>query len=263
MTDRDYVSDFLVHWTGRNKSDETAAQILKTICEESVLRLTHCPRYVQGDLKPYASMVCFTDIPLKVSSEHCGRFGRCGIGFRKDAMIAYGANPVFYTTSRHLARIRHLEALLARMKDFEKDREWREELEQYRFTEDETIALTEITDFHQEYSYKNDDNTPYVTYYQREWRLPFSSLPFAGAGKSHESGMSSFYIRDGESYPIFKFGSSDVAFLVVPRAFQGIVSDLVQRTGWEIRVFEDEVERQDSRFHDVLRRILRLPRQGR
>jgi hypothetical protein len=241
MTHNEFISDTLTHWTGRKKTDEEAAHILKAICEEEVLRLTHCPRYVQPDLKPCASMVCFTDVPLRFSAEHCGLFGRCGIGFRKDAMIAHGANPVLYTTSRHLARIQHIETLLATMRDFEKDRGWRKELEPYRFTEDETIALMEVIDFLQEYSYKNEDDKPYVTYYQREWRLPFNVLPFAGGTKLHEPGMSSFYIRDDVSYPIFRFATTDVAFLVVPRAVRDSVSDIARAKSWDLKLFEDEI----------------------
>jgi len=241
MAHSEFISDTLTHWTGRKKTDEEAAQILKAICEEGVLRLTHCPRYVQPDLKPSASMVCFTDVPLRFSSEHCDVFGRCGIGFRKDAMIAYGANPVLYTTSEHLARIKHIEGLLARMKDLEKDREWREEVEPYRFTEDETVALMEVVDFLQEYAYRNEDDRDYVTYYQREWRLPFNVLPFAGDTKRHGPGMSSFYIRNGTSYPIFKFASTDVVFLVVPRAVRDTLSDIARAKSWDLKVFEDEI----------------------
>ena len=242
MAHSEYISDSLIHWTGRKKSDEVAVQILKTICEECILRLTYCPRYVQQDFKPSASMVCFTDIPLRFSGEHCGLFRRCGIAFHKNAMIAYGANPVLYTTSKHLTRIKHIDALLARMRDLEKDRDWKDEVEPYPFTEDETIALMEVADFLQEYAYRNEDDVPHVTYYQREWRLPFNILPFAGAGEPHEPGMSCFYSRDNTSYAIFKFRSADVAFLVVPRAYQETVSEVARGIGCEVRVFEDEVD---------------------
>ncbi len=137
-------------------------------------------------------MVCFTDLPLSFSAEHCSKFGRCGIGFRKDAMIAYGANPVFYTTSKHLARIQHIETLLATMKELEKDREWKNAIEKYPFSEDETVALMEVLEFLEEYSYKNEDDGPYLHYYQREWRLPLGILPFAGDNKPLEPGMSCF-----------------------------------------------------------------------
>ena len=257
MAQPEFISDVLTHWTGRNKTDEEAALILRKISDEEVLRLSYCPRYVQDDLKPQASMVCFTDVPLKFSAEHCGLFGRCGIAFRKDAMIAYGANPILYTTSMHLKRIRDIENLVARMKDLEKDREWRNEVEPYRFSEDETAALNEGLDFSQEYSYKNQDDKPYVTYYQREWRLPFNVLPFAGGNKPHEPGMSCFRSPEGLDYPIFKFARTDVAFLIVPRAVQSVVADTARAKNWKLRIFEDEVpaSRPLSRLARVWQRL--------
>jgi hypothetical protein len=156
-------------------------------------------------------------------------------------MIEYGANPVFYTTSRHLARIKHIESLLARMREFEKDREWREAVEPYQFTEDETVALMEVMDFLQAYSYKNNDDAEYLTYYQREWRLRFNILPFAGSQKPHDPGFSCFYIRGGVSYPIFKFADGDVAFLLGPGAYEEKVAELARSIGCGVKVFEDEV----------------------
>lgn len=238
----EYISNELVHWTGRGKKDEEAALILKTICEEEVLRLSYCPQYVQPGMEHGSSMVCFTDIPLNLSREHCDRFGRCAIGFHKKQMIEYGANPVFYTTAKHLERVKHVENLLARMKDLEKDREWKEgEFEPYRFTEDETVALMEVVAFHQEYAYKNNDHGPNPTYYQREWRLPFNILPFAGDNKPHTPGMSCIYSRAGTTYPIFKFAPTDVAYLVVPEACQKAMADIAQVHSWEIKIFEQEV----------------------
>ncbi|WP_249930347.1 hypothetical protein [Pseudoalteromonas aurantia] len=69
---------------------------------------------------------------------------------------------------------------MARMEDLEKDRGWKEDLEPYSFTEDETLAFQEVTDLLREYSYKNKAHSDDVTYYQRELRLIFRSLPFAG-----------------------------------------------------------------------------------
>ena len=39
-------------------------------------------------------MVCFTDIPLHLSQEHCGIYGKFAIAFKKSNFIKYGANPV-------------------------------------------------------------------------------------------------------------------------------------------------------------------------
>lgn len=238
---RHYISNELVHWTGRGKSEAQAFDTLKTICDERLLRLTYCPNYVQPDYKPETAMVCFTDIPLRYSREHCDRFGRFGIGFKKPRMIHYGANPALYTTVTHFVRIRQIAAMLERMKDLEKDRQWREEFEQYFFTEDETVALLEVTEFLQEYSYKNSDLSDYVTYYQREWRLAFRSLPFAGDTTPHDPGMSCFYKRNGNSYPIFKFAPSDVEFIIAPLRYWVAARRIAKHLGCKVKIYEFQV----------------------
>lgn len=43
-------------------------------------------------------MVCFTDVPLRHSSEHCKRYGRFGIAFQKLKLMNVGAQPVFYAS---------------------------------------------------------------------------------------------------------------------------------------------------------------------
>ncbi len=64
MRRRDYVSNELIHWTGRDKTDDQAFEVLHIICQERVLRLSYCPNYVRPDFRPQSAMVCFTDIPL-------------------------------------------------------------------------------------------------------------------------------------------------------------------------------------------------------
>lgn len=213
---RHYINNELVHWTGRNVSNDVAFKTLSSICEEEVLRLTFCPRYVQDKFRPDTAMVCFTDVPLRYSREHCGIFGRFGIAFHKQKMIEYGANPVFYTTGQHLQRIKEIAELTAELYEYYRDREWREDFESYQFTDAQFLSLHETTEFSQEYSYKNADEANYVTYYQREWRLTFNSLDFAGGSSPHLPGKSCFYIRGGNSYQIFKFAAADVAYLIVP-----------------------------------------------
>lgn len=238
MKSRNYVNDELVHWTGRGKPDKEAFEILRTICDEETLRLSYCPNYVSPDFEKKSSMVCFTDIPLKHSREHCRKFGRVGIGFKKSSMIQYGANPVLYTTGIHFDRIKLIGSLLDRMKDMEKDREWRQEMESYIFTEDETLALLEVTEFLQEYAYKNQDLSDYVTYYQREWRLAFRSLPFAGDRQPQLPGMSCIYIREGQSHLIFKFARVDVEFIVVPIRFWFKAREIAKYLGCKLKIYE-------------------------
>lgn len=240
-TDRIYINDSLVHWTGRCKDQEEAFSILGTICDEQILRLSFCPTHVQPDLQPRITMVCFTDIPLEHSHVHCSKFGRFGIAFKKSSMIAYGANPVLYTTGKHLGRIRLVYKLLDRMRDQEKDREWRDILETYSYNEDELVALLEVIGLLQEYSYKNQDGSDYLTYYQREWRLMFNVLPFAGGTSEHVPGKSCFYKKDGKTHPIFKFCAADVAYLIVPRQFEISALKFADALGCEVKIYEDVV----------------------
>jgi hypothetical protein len=201
----------------------------------------YCPTYVREEFKRDAAMVCFTDIPLWESAAHCARFGHCGIAFHKQALIAYGANPVFYTTKAHFERVVEISKLLDRMVDLEADREWRSEAEPYTFTEDQTLALLETLCFLQEYGYRGREDDEAINYTQREWRLAFRALPFAGEGKTQEPGMSCFYIRGSKSYPNVAFGSSDVSYLVVPREFRSEAESLAADLGCGLRIFEDEV----------------------
>jgi hypothetical protein len=241
MKSRKYISEHLVHWTGRKGTDESAFNALEAICTEKILRLSYCPNYKNKGYEPKSAMVCFTDIPLKHSKEHCSIFGKFGIGFKKNKLIEYGANPALYTTGVHFNRIKNIGALLARMEDFEKDREWKSEIEHYQFTEEETLALQEVTDFLQEYSYKNEDHEDYVTYYQREWRLTFRSLPFAGGSKPHSPGMSCFYTRNGVSYSIFKYSPEDVEFIIAPLRYWLRARKLAQKIGCRLKIHEFSV----------------------
>ena len=238
---RHYVSNQLIHWTGRGIPESAAFKTLADICKEEILRLSYCPNYVQGNFKPESLMVCFTDIPLKHSKEHCSNFGRFGIAFHKDKMIDYGANPALYTTGVHFDRIKHVNQLLERMLDLEKDREWKEETEPYRFTEDETLALKEVSEFLQEYSYKNQDHKEYVTYYQREWRLTFNSLNFASGSKVYKVGKTCFYIHNEKPYKIFKFSPEDVAFLIVPFRYWWRAKKLVKKFRCGVKIYEISV----------------------
>lgn len=241
MIRRRYMSEELMHWSGRNKTDADAFKVLSLIVDEQILRLTYCPNYVNPAYNPRAAMVCFTDIPLKHSREHCSKFGRFGIAFKKSKMIEYGANPVFYTTGQHFERVKNIAKLLDRMRVLEKDREWKEQSEVYQFTENETVAMRETIEFLQEYSYKNQDQSDYVHYYQREWRLTFNSLPFAGQDKPHDPGMACFYTRNKTEYPIFKFAPSDVEYIVVPLGYWLKGRQLAKKIGCSLKLYQCSV----------------------
>ncbi len=240
---RKYISNELVHWTGRAKQDSEAFSTLTAICKGKHLLLSYCPNYVANGFEPRSAMACFTDIPLSHSREHCETFGRFGIAFGKQRMIAHGANPALYTTGVHFERIVKLSSLLAQMLDFEKDRQWREASETYQFSEDHTLALKEVTELLQQYAHRNEDAGDHINYHQREWRLTFNSLPFAGQGKHHDPGTVSFRTHDGKSYGAFRFAPEDVEFLIVPLRWWWRARQLARELGCRLKVYEFSVGR--------------------
>ena len=239
---RNYINDELVHWTGRKRSEDEAFRILRSICDEQVLRLPYCPRYAQEGFQPKTAMACFTDVPLRHSKEHCGKFGKFGIGFHKERMISYGANPVFYTTGSHLERMREVYNLTSSLYELYKDRDWREDVEPYQFTDKEFLALHEISEFTQEYSYKNNDSTDYLNYYQREWRLTFNSLKFTSGSDNSIPGEASFYIKDGDSHEIFNFSSDIVSYIIVPWRYYWKARELSKKLNCKLKIYEIAVD---------------------
>ncbi|MEM9687422.1 MAG: abortive infection system antitoxin AbiGi family protein [Bacteroidota bacterium] len=91
------INESLIHWTGRGKSIEDAFDNLTKIVESSSLRLSRNPiNEKRTNTTVETSMICFTDIPIEKSSNHCLKYGFIGIGFKKGDLIHYGANPVLY-----------------------------------------------------------------------------------------------------------------------------------------------------------------------
>lgn len=94
-----FISNYLTHWTGKDKDDTMGLKNLESIVSLKQLWLNYCPHfrpanYVEANLR----MVCFTDIPHHLSKEHCSRYGKFGIVFKKNNLMNYGANPVLYLT---------------------------------------------------------------------------------------------------------------------------------------------------------------------
>src|SRR5262249_16224008 len=118
---------------------------------------------------------------------------------------------------------------------------WRETGETYRFTEDETVALLETLGFLQEYAYRERTEFDAINYYQREWRLTFQVLPFAGGDADQNPGMSCFYTRNAVQYPTVAFGEHDVSYIIVPAAFADRAQAVASTIGCAVRVYEEEV----------------------
>lgn len=247
----EFISKTLTHWTGRDKPDSEAFQIIENIIKTKKLFLTYCPNYpnLPDNRQIRTMMVCFTDIPLHLSQEHCARFGKFGIGFSKEKMTQYGANPVLYTTKEMNERVETFISLIGRLQSEEVDREWRDSKlnndvgDRYQFTSEQFYAMFELAGFMQNYQY-NDTS---IDYYQREWRINYETLPKAlGLEPQDTAGQGALhgYIGSGNKKKTacsMLFDLNDIDFIVVPREYEEQTRILMNELRAEIKVYEDEV----------------------
>jgi hypothetical protein len=89
-------------------SDDTAAAryVLESICEKGLLLTTNAATLdsfaidrgkgvVQVEVMQHPR-VCFTDIPIELLAEHGQRYGKYGVGFRRETIIDWGGLPAWY-----------------------------------------------------------------------------------------------------------------------------------------------------------------------
>jgi|SRR5271166_952856 len=112
MSTQRYVSNELTHFVGRGMGENEQYDVLVN----QILKpgwLTFPPH----DRRPYRStvlnlettisdgkmiatqVICFCDIPLADLAIHMNKYSRFGIAFRRDFLVALGANPVFYVAT--------------------------------------------------------------------------------------------------------------------------------------------------------------------
>jgi hypothetical protein len=108
-------SDILVHWTskelaGQSLSDPNVqssyVDLLFSIYSKGLLfSQPKDPEVVVGvNVKtelPSLPIICFTELRLSQVQEHADRYGRLGIGFRREFLMTWGANPVFYMQNKN------------------------------------------------------------------------------------------------------------------------------------------------------------------
>jgi hypothetical protein len=249
-----YISNTLIHWTGREKDDEKSFEILKSIISKQIIYLSYCPNYATPVIASTTKdnindkktmMICFTDLPLIYSKEFCSKFGTFGVGFKKTKMIEYGANPVMYTTAKHLERIKSTNSLINKLLSEEVDREWKDAKlnddlgDHYQFNSKQLFALNELFGFTQEFSYKERDEN----YYQREWRLNYETLPFEvgkGAEKVGYGGMHG--IVGGKFMCEFKFSLDDIDYIILPKSYFKRKKEISELANDKFKIYEVEVE---------------------
>lgn len=221
--DNGYISEYLVHWTGKNGADKTGAAVLGLIASSCRLLLSYNVFHIL-DLynKIHEKMVCFTDVPLSHAAQHCTRYGRFGIAFHKLKLMHVGTQPVFYASH---ANKKDLDVIFNFLHE-----------QSLTTTIDSNIfnALQHHFYFMQTFSEgKADDKDAY--YYQREWRLGKQNLApvemwshpdnprthIMNAGYPYHCGK---LFSDGEN-EFYQFTTSDVAFLISPRDWKAKITN--------------------------------------
>jgi hypothetical protein len=232
--DDGYISDYLIHWTGKN-GDEDGARTLNLIVSSLRLLLSYNRIHI-FDLthEIHEKMVCFTDVPLRHSSEHCKRYGRFGIAFHKLKLIKKGAQPVFYAS--HSCK-RDMDTIFTFLK---------EQLRDLTIPTDVFRALHRHFYFVQRLSDGRADARD-TFYYEREWRLGEQTLlneeqcsrdnpKYRAVQEGYPPYLGKLVTEDKKNY--FEFEADDVAFLIVPADY---AENIENAHGFPIGTYENVV----------------------
>jgi Putative abortive phage resistance protein AbiGi, antitoxin len=100
------VSSAILFHCWRHDDIATARHILESVCKNGLLLTTNAATLdnfaidrgsgvVQMEVMQNAR-VCFTDIPIELLVDHGQRYGRYGVGFRRETVIDWGGLPAWY-----------------------------------------------------------------------------------------------------------------------------------------------------------------------
>jgi len=212
LNDKGYISDYLIHWVGKGKSPEERVSVLSEIATTCRLRLSKNELFFNGSLGIDERMVCFTDVPLAHSEQHCAKYSPFGIAFHKVRLMGKGAQPVFYFThifKRDMGKIYRF--VLDQINNPTLDPRVVEALHRHFYF---------MKEFAQERADRHD-----TAYYEREWRIGELCLRPKGQdeGKWYleqdwcPPTLGTLLIEGDKAY--FEFEKDDVKFLVAPNQF--------------------------------------------
>lgn len=234
--DNGYISDYLVHWTGRKGLREGFTNLM-SILENNRLKLGFNPfvwlsfQEAVGD-----NMICFTDVPIRHSRIHCARYGKFGVAFSKRSLANVGAHPVFYFTHSTQQDVQKIIRFLC------DDRQSR------TFPVDIYKALKRHFYFCQEYG-RNKIDSRDAFYYEREWRIGEETLDedFGRDGtmaKRYRSGKPPYFgklVRESNR-SFFEFKNVDIAFVILPRRYENKFRKTFRNRPLKVMLYEDLVD---------------------
>ena len=96
-------SKFLVHWTGKdieNCSATGKSQLYVERLKDDLEKGLFAKRISEDSIRKWKIKnlvrICFTEIRLSQAQTHAKRYGKLGIGFRRDFIMNKGGRPVIY-----------------------------------------------------------------------------------------------------------------------------------------------------------------------
>lgn len=191
-------SEILVHWTPRllaghsitNETQREYVVLLRNIYENGIrFSIPKAPDVVVGvnchTILPTLPIICFTEIKLADVHRHTSQYGSLGIGFRREFLMRWGANPVFYMQSKNQGIVNTNLSSLAGL-DSKPD------------------GLDVFLSYVKPMGEPCSDQYPY--YEEMEWRMV--------AAKFHEQWPERFEERNGAVW--FRFKPEEVTLLVLP-----------------------------------------------
>lgn len=132
-------------------------------------------------------MICFTELKISEVSDHTKRYGKLGIGFKREFLMKRGANPVFYCPNAlYGVPNTNLPAIAAKA--------------------DEVDGLNVLLSFIKEMSEQGKDDMLY--YNEKEWRLLLTKY----------GGTYFDWIQERDGHHYCTFSASDIQVLVFPDA---------------------------------------------
>lgn len=125
-----FTSEIFWHFTGRDKSNKSAYEILLSILRTGLKRGGSNVefKFVDTEKKQQHTtwgypVVCLADIPFKDLGIHMERYGFHAIGFHKEAVILNHFNPVLYVNQHSSFFRQFMETRERLIKHFESDAE--------------------------------------------------------------------------------------------------------------------------------------------
>jgi hypothetical protein len=230
--DDGYISDYLIHWTGKD-GDANGAEVLSRVAETCRLLLSYNRLHIIDIYHEiHEKMVCFTDVPLAHSIQHCQRYGKFGIALHKLKLMNIGAQPVFYAS--HACK-RDMDIIFKFLQDQVKNTTIGPPL--FRALLRHFYLIQRLSD--------NKADRKDTFYYEREWRLGEQTL----VPPDKLNRPNAAYWCQQEGYPpytgrlvqednntYFDFDKDFVAFLITPREWKNTIRN---PHGFMIHSYED------------------------